>query len=340
MRRLRLRLSIVAAALAAAIAAPRPAHPQDPDALRARLAQLQQQETVILEHRNWWATVLRDPDALLLPADATTPWTSQHTMPRLMRRRDAIELANRIASALIAMRVWPPTTADDLMRDAEDQSNILKEAFRQGLMPTFERDLQAVRDEFQRLMQQRTHAGQAPPIAPPGRAWYFRRPVIGADRTGPDFTLLDSDADENGGHVQVRGRVPSTNCFETWDMRWKFGQNVSRLQQGMQIPVTLEVQLASAPCPSPLASFIAVGGSTTERIISTSAPSPVPPQGAIVEEGPRAAADGRTRYATTSALLKVEANPGQSNAWTMFRLQVYMPGQFWVVGYLYLAGGG
>lgn len=331
---------VVLAVLALVAATPRAARAQQtPEQVRDRLAYLQQQERIVLEHRNWWVEKLGDPDLFLLPLDTRTPWTNQRSMPRIMQRAMVMQLANHLGAVYVAIRMPNPPTIDELIRDAEEQSATLKEVFRTTILPAFDRDLDGIRSEFNALMQQRTRPGQTPPIAPAGRAWYFRRPVIGADRTNADFTLLDSDATETGGYVQVRGRVPSTNCFETWQMKWTFGQNVSRLQEGMEVPVTLEAQLVSTPCPSPLASFIAMGGGGTERIIMNSAPSPVL-QGAIAESSHRAAADGRTRYGTTTATLKVERNPAQSNAWTLFRLQVYMPGQFWVVGYVYLAGGG
>lgn len=323
---------------AAGIDAPLPA--QDPQQLRARLEHLQEQERRILDHRAWWIAQLRDPDVLLLPYNPRADWEPERNLPRMMRRTAAWEMAQRMEAAFIAMRHPNPATAQELMRHADEQSQAMKESFEKALLPALERDLQAVRTEFQQLMQQRTQQGQTPSVGPAGRAWYFRRAVVGADQQHPDFTLIDEEADENGGKLQVRGRVPSTNCFETWEMRWRFGQNVSRLQQGMVIPVALETQLVSAPCPSPLGSFISVGGAGTERFILNSAPSPVPVAAACIEEGPRAQADGRTQYGSANAVIRVQGNPGQSNAWTVFRLQIYMPGHFWAVGYIYLAGGG
>lgn len=318
---------------------PHTSHGQDAEQIRARLAWLQQQESVILEHRNWWLARLRDPEVMLVPWDATFRWENEMTRPRFVRRSDLVEQANRIAVAYAAMRVPEAFTAAEMIQESERQSAAIKQIFEQTLIPAFERDLKAVRDEFNALLPQRTVERQLPPIAPSGRAWYFRRPVIGADQTNADFTLLDSDADAKGGYVQVRGRVPSTNCFETWQMKWRFAQDVSRLQAGMQIPVTLETQLVSAPCPSPLQSYIAAGSGRTENFIMNNAPSPVL-EGAMAEQGDRAGADGRTRYGTAQAMIKVERNPGQSNAWTLFRFSVWMPGQFWIVAYMYLAGAG
>jgi hypothetical protein len=84
----------------------------------------------------------------------------------------------------------------------------------------------------------------------------------------------------------VRGRVPSTNCFETWEARWKFA-----------------------------GTYVALGGGRTEQLIMNCAPSPVL-QGAIAEEGPRAQANGQTRQGTASAVLKVTASPGHGTRTT------------------------
>lgn len=341
MQRIQSRVSGLALAMLAAFpGAGRLASAQDPNQLRARLEYLQQQERTILDQRNWWQAQIRDPEVFLLPADPNTPWYNDRRLPRLMRREAVQEVSGRLISAFVAMRVFSPPTMQELMRDAELQSAEMKNAFQSGLLPAFDRDLQAVRDEFQQLMPRRTQAGQAPPIAPAGRAWYFRRAVFGTDLPNPDFTLLDHDADESGGRVQVRGRVERTNCFETWEMRWKFANSVARLQVGTDVQVSLETQLVSAPCPSPLGSYIAMGGGNQERVILGNAPSPEPVSGALKEEGGRAQADGRTRYGRSSAVVRVLGNPSQSNAWSVFRFQIYMPGQPWVVGYLYLAGGG
>jgi hypothetical protein len=318
---------------------PRASRAQDAERVRARLAWLQQQESIILEHRNWWLARLRDPDSFLLPMDPEFRWDNDKARPRFVRRSDVIDQANRLAAAYLAMRIPRPFTAAELIQDAERQSAAVKQIFEQTLIPAFERDLQVVRDEFNALMPQRTVERQAPPIAPSGRAWYFRRPLIGFDQTNPDFTILDSNADEKGGYIQARGRVQASNCFETWQMKWTFGQDVSRLQAGMQIPVTLEAQLVSAPCPSVLQSYIGAGSGRTEQFIMNNAPSPVL-ESAMVEQGERAGANGSTRYGTARATIRVERNPGQSNAWTLFRLIVWVPGQFWVVAYMYLAGSG
>jgi hypothetical protein len=313
---------------------------QTPDEIGPLLSQLQQQEEIILDHRNWWLAQLNNPDVLFLPVapDMSAPF-GPFNPPVLLDRASAWEQAQRLSVAYTAMRMTNPPTAQALMQEMEDASRRMKDGVYAALYPAFESDLRAVRDEFQRLMGMRTQQGQTPTVGPAGRAWYFRRTVVGADQTNPDFQLLEQEADESGGHVLVSGRVPSTNCFETWEMSWRFGADVSRLEEGMQIPVTLQVRLTSAPCPSPLGSFIAVGGGPTERVIMNEAPSDQF-QGAVEEQGDRCSANGSQGYATTQATLTVRGNPGQSNAWTVFRLQAYMPGQFWVIGYLYLAGGG
>ena len=313
---------------------------QTPDEVRARLAYLQQQEQIILDQQNWWLSRLNDGEVLFLPATPDMHFVSAvFGAPILVDRASAWDQAQRLAVAYIAMRATNPPTAQQLMAEMEEASRRMKDAVYNTLNPFFERDLQATRDEFQRYMGLRTEQGQTPTPGPAGRAWYFRRAVVGADNTGVNFQLLDYEANESGGRVQVRGRVQNSECFETWEMSWSFGGDISRLQEGMVIPVTQNVRLVSAPCPSALPSYIDVGGSTLEHVIANQAPSDVF-QGAVEEQGQRCAANGSQGFATTQASLVVRGNPGQSNAWTLFRLQIYIPGQFWVVGYLYLAGGG
>lgn len=327
-------------ALLAATGFPLAAHGQVPQDTRGRLEYLQQQERSILDLRNWWAAMARNPDMLLLPNVAPAIWMTQRTLLNPVPRALAWEMAQRQAGAWVAMRQAGTTTPQQIMDDAEQRSRGVKESIERGLLPAYERDLQRVRDEFQQLMARRERPEDSPRTGPAGRAWYFRRAVVGTDRPVPGFELLDSDATESGGFLQFRGKVTNMNCEETWEARWKFGGQISRMQQGMQVPITLEVQLTSRPCPSALGTFIGLGGSTEERVIMAEAPSTVYHAGAIGESGPRAEANGTQAYSTTSGLLTVGGNPGQSNAWTFFRLQIYMPGQAWVVGYIYLAGGG
>lgn len=77
-----------------------------------------------------------------------------------------------------------------------------------------------------------------------------------------------------------------------------------------------------------------------QRTRDAQAPSNVLEGRAIGTEGPRCEANGVNRFMTTTQTITVNGNPGQSNAWTMFRFYVYTPGQSWVVAYIYLAGGG
>lgn len=327
-------------ALASATGFPLVAHAQDQSQVRARLEYLQREERSILDLRNWWAAQARDPETLLLPNVPPAVWHTQRTLLNPVPRALAWEMAQRQAGAWVAMRQVGTSTPQQIMEDAERRSRETKESIVRQLLPGFERDLQRVRDEFQQLMARRERPEDTPRVAPAGLAWYFRRAVVGTDKPMPGFELLDSEATESGGFAQVRGKVTNMDCSETWEVRWKFGGQISRMQQGMQVPVTLEVQLSSPPCPSALGTYIGMGGSTEERVIMNDAPSTVYHGGAIQESGPRAEANGTQRYATTTNLLTVGGNPGRSNAWTVFRLQIYMPGQTWVVGYIYLAGGG
>lgn len=305
--------------------------------IRARLEYLQQQERIILDERNWWLARIRDDNILFLPPAPGSVWAVDRFM---VARAATVELARHVSAAYTAMRASRVPPPQMLMDEVERTSRDMKARHERELLPAFERDLASVRNDFNRLMASRDAANQTPRTGPPGRAWYFRRAVVGADRTGAEFQLLDYDANETGGRVQVSGRVTNMNCRETWELSWSFGGSVARLQAGQQIPVTLHSQLVSAPCPSAIGTYIGVGGSTLERVIANQAPSPLPWQGAVEETGPRAEANGTNRSSTTNAMLTVRGNPVQSNSWTYFRLQVYMPGQFWVVGYIYLAGGG
>lgn len=331
---------VMLAALLSVTWVPRAAIAQNQDPLRTRLEQLQRDERAILDLRAWWSQRARDPELLLLPNGPPSAWHTQPALLNPVTRAQAWEMAQRQAGAWVAMRQGGMPTPQLLMQDSERRSAEVKASIERELLPRFERDLENVRSEFQRLMATRERPEQTPRVAPGGLVWYFRRAVVGADKVEPGYELLDSDANESGGYAQVRGPVQNSGCYETWELRWSFGGQISRLQKGMEVPVTLQAQLTSAPCPSVIQTFIATGGSTMERVIAKEAPSTVLHAGAILESGPRAAANGTDRFVTTSNLLTVGGNPGQSNAWTYFRLQLYMPGQFWVVGYIYLAGGG
>jgi hypothetical protein len=313
---------------------------RDAEARRARIAFLQQRERNILQTRNWWVAQARDPNVIFILQPSASPFGFDPAYLPLVQSRSAVweQLQNWSVTGMVLL-LQSQATAQQLMQRFDEQSQTLKEQVEQQLSPRFDSQLDGVRAEFAQLMSQREQPYEGPRTGPSGRAWYFRRALVGADQTRPGFQLLESDADEAGGRVQVRGRVPDTNCSETWELSWRFGVQISRLTAGMTIPVQMQAQLVSAPCPSPLGTYINAGSSLTERFIMAQPPSNQL-QGAIDEGQQQAVANGRSRVGTMNGTFTVRGNPGQSNSWTLFRFTIYMPGQSWQVGYIYLAGPG
>jgi len=313
---------------------------RDADARRARIAFLQERERSILQIRNVWIARANDPNLIFIPHPSASPFGFDPRYLPLVQSRSAVweQLQNWSVTTMVLL-LQNQASAQELMQRFDLQSEALREQLQRQLIPQFERQLDGVRAEFAQLMPQREQPFEGPRTGPSGRAWYFRRALVNADRTNAGFQLLESDADETGGRVQVRGPVPSTNCSETWELSWRFGVQISRLTAGMTIPVQMQAQLVSAPCPSALGTYINAGSSITERFIMAQAPSNQL-QGAIEEGQEQAAANGRSRFAAMNGTFTVRGNPGQSNSWTLFRFTIYMPGQSWQVGYLYLAGPG
>jgi hypothetical protein len=310
---------------------------QDPAQRSAQLKDLRAREARILEERAWWLAVLDDPERLLLPRIDQDPANPEWPMPMVVRRSDAIELIAHW-TLLHAVTSRQQFSHSRSLAEFANLSVELKRQYREELLPSIDDELQRVRQQAQSLAGDPSRPDQ---VAPPGRAWYFRRAIVRptTEPTLAGFELLDSEAGPNGGYVLVKYRV-SRDCDETYKMTWTFGSDVSRLRAETRIPVTLTVKLIGKSCNSGLGSTLGLASPPVENFLIREAPSNQHEWGAFSPQDARAMALGNGPHeGTTTTSIVVNHDPKSSNGWALFRLYVYVPGQFVTIGYLYLAGG-